>query len=50
MPNGELNRFICDFKSIIEEFRGNINISIYNKIFRSSTKKRIELLRDFVNN
>ena len=44
----ELNRFITDFESIIEEFRKSIDISIYNKIFGSNVRNKINELKIYI--
>lgn len=44
----ELKKFISDFESITEEFRNNIDVSIYNRIFTSSLKYRIKIIKEFI--
>lgn len=44
----EINKFINGYEKIIEEFRNNIPINIYNQVVHTNTKKKLSDLRDFI--
>lgn len=48
ITKSEINRFINDFEKIIEEFRSKIDISIYNQIIYTDTKKKLSNLKNYV--
>lgn len=48
IPKKELNRFITDYESIIEEFRSNIPFNIYSQIIHTDTKAKLEKMRKYL--
>jgi len=44
----EIRKFVNEFVNIIEAFRNNINISYYNKIIPTDTRKKINELNIFI--
>ena len=44
----ELNRFINNYESIIEEFRNNIPFNIYSQVIHTDTKAKLTQLRKFI--
>ena len=44
----ELNRFINEYESIIEEFRNNIPFNIYSQIIYTDTKQKLSQLRKYI--
>lgn len=44
----EINKFINDYEKLIEEFRNNIPINIYNQVVHTNTKTKLCDLRNFI--
>jgi len=46
----EINKFVSNFETVVESFRKQIPISVFNKIIFTQTKSKINELRKFIKN
>lgn len=44
----ELNKFIDEYESVIEEFRNNIPFNIYSQVIHTDTKTKLTQLRQYI--
>lgn len=48
ISKAELNKFITEYNKIVENFRNNIPISIYNQIIYTNNKSKINTLKQYI--
>lgn len=50
IDNTEIIKFVFDYENIIENFRKEVDISIYNQIIHTDIKFKLERIKNYINN